>query len=336
MTKHEYGGLGVGNMLLKTDIQVPELDPYEVANHYITSLYNQVWNLKYNLTGMTVGRPQAGKSMGTGTMGLLLDPLFWDNLEKMVVYDAKSFMTALNFVIKHKEFGRFIMWDEAGVGMPARQWYDISNRAISFAIQVAGVFRPIVWFVTQDMTYIDSQPRKLINTFFDISRSTNKYSLARVYNLTVNRKTGKMYFKYPRMITKEKMHLKINKGIKITKPPKEFITRYLEHSKPFKERITTMMEQRADEFEAGKIDKKEYSVAEIIQSVLDHKETYEGTTSDYGNRKFSSALIRHDFGLPTNLSTVIKLRAEQLANRKEGKKESELETEEDKSVEVEI
>lgn len=321
-------------MLLKTKFEVPELDEYEVANHFITSIYNQVMKLQYNYIGMTVGRPQAGKSMDTGTIGCLLDPTFWENLEVRCVYDAKSFMNSLNMIIKHRQLGRFIMWDEAGVGMPARQWYEISNRSISFAVQVAGVFRPIIFFVSQDITYIDSQPRKLINAFLEVTRSSNEYSLIKVYNITVNRKTGKMYFKFPTMITKEKLYLKMSKGIKLMKPPKEFMNRYLDHSKPFKERISRMMEQRAEDFEAGKLMKKEYSVDEIIQTILNKKETYEGTTSERGRRRFNKSLIQYDFGIPTNLASVIKLRAEQLANRQEAPKEKEISSEETGTVTV--
>lgn len=312
-------------MLLKTKYEIPEIDPYEVANNYLTSIYNQIMTLKYNHTGMVVGRPQAGKSMDTGTIGCLLDKTFWDDLEKRVVYDARGFMGALTTIIKSKQLGRFIMWDEAGVGMPARQWYDISNRAISFAIQVAGVFRPIIYFVTQDVTYIDSQPRKLINSFWEVTRSTNQYSEMRVYNIQINRKKGTMYFKNPMMISSEGLHLKIAEPIRIMKPPKEFINKYLEHSKPFKENITQIMEQRTDDFSSGLVAKKEYSVAEIIQTVMDNMETYESTTSEMGKRRFNRDLIAHDFQIPANLGNVIKLRSEQLANRRESKdKELEL------------
>lgn len=304
-------------MLLKTKYEIPQVDEYEVANNYLTSIYNQVHQLKYNYTGMVVGRPQAGKSMNTGTIGCLLDKTFWDNLENRVVYDARSFMGALTKIIKNKQIGRFIKWDEAGVGMPARQWYDISNRAISFAIQVAGVFRPIIFFVTQDVTYIDSQPRKLINSFWEVTRSTTKYSEMRVYNIQINRKKGTMYFKNPNMMSSDGLHLKLAEPIKVMKPPKEFIKRYLAHSRPYKEKITDIMEQRTEDFSAGLVQKKEYSVAEIIQSVLDNMGTYESTMSEIGKRRFSRDLIAHDFQIPANLSSVIKLRSEQLANKKE-------------------
>lgn len=313
-------------MLIKTKFEPPELDSNEIANHFVTSIYNQVMKLKYNYIGMVVGKPRAGKSIDTTTLNCLVDGSFWENLEKRIVYDANGFMRGLNYIAKTKTIGAGLMWDEAGVGMPARQWYDISNRAISFAVQVMGVYRPIVWFVTQDITYIDSQPRKLINALYEVTRSSNEYSKMRVYNISINRKTGKMYFKYPRMITQEKLFLKMSKGIKIMKPPKELIQRYEEHSKPFKEKIMRVMEQRTEDFESGLISKKEYSVAEIIQTIMDHKTNYEAPTSEIGKRRFHADLISHDFGIPQKLANVIKLRAEQLT-RKTEKPESEKEFE---------
>lgn len=85
------------------------------------------------------------------------------------------------------------------------------------------------------------------------------------------------------------------------------------------------MEQRTDDFSSGLVAKKEYSVAEIIQTVMDNMETYESTTSEMGKRRFNRDLIAHDFQIPANLGNVIKLRSEQLANRRESKdKELEL------------
>jgi hypothetical protein len=271
---------------------------------------------------MVVGRPQAGKSLLDITKNTILDASFYDSLEERVVYDANGFMHAMNQIVKHKIRGRAVTWDEAGVGMPARKWYDLSNQAISYTIQVAGVFGPFISFVTQDMSYIDSQPRKLINSFFDVSRTNNKYSTAKVFNITVDRRRGKAYFKYPTMITKEGIHIKLSKGIKLTKPPKELIDRYMEHSKPYKEKITQMMEQRTEDFDDGVMEKKDYTISEIVQTLLsDTKKTYELPKSEFGNRHFNRDLIAHDFKIPDKLAAVIKAKAEYSSRQQEIKKE---------------
>ena len=91
-----------------------------------------------------------------------------------------------------------------------------------------------------------------------------------------------------------------------------------------------------EDFNEGKIIKKEYSVAEVIQSVLDSMKTYESGNSEYGNRRFSNVLIEHDFGLPTKLASVIKLRAQQLANEKEHKKPDAEKDDKTKTVAVDL
>jgi len=290
----------------------------EVANDYLSSIYNQVMRLGYNFIGLTVGRPQAGKSMFTGgALCSLLDPTYFDHLEERTVYDANSFMREINKIIKRGQLGRAIMWDEAGIGIPARQWYDISNKAISFCVQVAGVFRPFIFFVTQDMTYIDSQPRKLINALFEVTRTTNKYSTTKVFNISIDRRRGKAYFKYPKMITKDGVYIKISKGIKYAKPPKEFIKRYLDHSKPYKQKITEMMEQRTEDFDIGKIKKNEMSVSEIVQHIIDDDTgIYKMQRSSPGNTRFNRNLIQYDFNVPMQLAAVVKAQAEHLTNKK--------------------
>lgn len=304
-------------MFLKTEIEFPEITQDEVANYYLSAVYTQVHKQKFNYLGSIVGRPRTGKSLWGCTSGVLLDPTFWDDFENRIVYDAKSFMRALNRLSKLKILGGVILWDEAGVGLPAREWYDMSNKAINYAVQVAGVYRPIIYFITLDLTYIDTQPRKVLNSLQEMNRTNNKYSISKPYNINVDKKRGKIYFKYPRMIMKETgSYIKCHK-LKITRPPKEIENRYEEHSIPFKDKIIQIMQQRAGDFEDGIIPQEEYTAEEIIQKVIDSASVYEGTRSEAGSRNFSRDLIKHDFKIPTTLANVIKARAEQILNEKE-------------------
>lgn len=98
-------------------------------------------------------------------MSLLLDETFEENMEKRIVYDAKSFMDACKEIEEKKIHGAAIIWDEAGVGLSSRDWYDISNKSINYAIQVLGYLHPYIFFVTQDASFLDAQPRKLLTNF---------------------------------------------------------------------------------------------------------------------------------------------------------------------------
>lgn len=292
-------------------LDTPELDEEAVGRKLISHIYNIVHVEKKNYIGMMTGSPQVGKSWNGGTIGCLLDPQFYDELEKNVVYDAKQFMTRMYEIVKSRERGRFIMWDEAGVGIPSRQWYDISNRAISFAIQVAGVFGPFIFFNTQDLSYIDSQPRKLINGFFEVSRTNTRYSRIKAYEISVNRKVGKMYFKYPRLKTEAGCYFQLKGFIKLMKPPREFQKRYDEHSKPFKERITALSLKRADDFELGKLGYQDLTTGEIINKVTNECGKYLSPNSTSEKVRVHAGLIEHDFKIPSKLAAVIKLRVEQ-------------------------
>jgi len=303
-------------MFLKSDVKRLSCSEEDAATIYLSSIYNQVHEDRFNFIGMVAGRPQAGKSMDTGTVGMLLDPTFFDNLEKRVVYSAKGFMDALLCVVRERKRGRFIMWDEAGVGMPARSWYDVSNKAISYAVQVAGVYGSIIFLVTQDLTYIDSQPRKLINSFFDVTRANRKYSVMRPYTIAVDRKTGKMYFNCPRIMTADRQCIKLSKGIKVMLPPKEFRKRYLDHSKPFKQRITEISLQRAEDFDSGRLERQDMSTDEIIREVASNIGNYESRSnrSKEGRRILNPILIGHDYNIPAKLAALVKARVEQRVN----------------------
>jgi len=304
-------------MLLKTDIEPEQVDPCELAQYYLTSIYQQVRRLKYNYIGSAVGRPRAGKSVDVTFSLTMLDPTFWECFEDRVVYNAQDYMRANIKLMKQRIIGGGINWDEAGVGIPARLWYEQSNRAINFTSQVMGVFRPITFFTTQDLTFIDSQQRKLINALWEVTRSTNDYSIVKVFELQIDRKRGKIYYKYPNFITKDGIHMKLSRGIKLMRPCKEFMKRYEDHSKPFKEMIMNQMAQRTDDIEAGRMGKREYSVNEIMQAIIDNPTIYEAAKSEVGRRILSTDLIKHDFQIQTSLANVIKLRTEQSINRKE-------------------
>jgi hypothetical protein len=269
---------------------------------------------------LTVGRPQSGKSMFTGTLCRYLDPTFFDNMEERIVYEANDFMKILNKIKERGEIGRAIMWDEAGVGIPSRQWYDISNKAISFCIQVMGIYRPFIFFVTQDVSYIDSQPRKLINTLFEVSRSNKKYSRVKSYNIAVDRRRGKAYYRYPLMRTQDKMEL-IIEGFKFTKPCKEFIDRYLRHSEPYKNKITKLMEHRTENFDAEVMKKTEWTTREMIEKILSEPENYKGSKPG----RLNAALIQYGFNVPVTMANAVKARTEQIMAR--DKKNLEVENE---------
>jgi hypothetical protein len=299
---------------------ISDVNQRDLVSLYFRHIFKRIHTYKFNFLGMITGKHRVGKSLTALSMSHVLDPTFIDNLEERVVYFPDDFMGALETIKRKRIIGGAIIWDEAGVGIPAREWYDMSNKSISYTLQVFGRYRPIVYFVTQDMGYIDSQARKLFHGFYEMNRMDNNYAIAKPFDVKYNKRSGKVYYVYPRY------HLKnfdaygtklIIRKIKILKPFKEIEDRYDWHSKVFKDKIVAQMKERSEKYRSGEIEAKKMTVAEIIEALVKNKENqlYLSKRSKIDDIIFDKDSIRHEFGIPDSQARHIKKMAEMKANK---------------------
>lgn len=297
-----------------------EIDPKQLATLYLRHIYKRIHTFKFNFLGMVTGKHRVGKSLSSVSISNILDPTFEKNLEERVVYFPHDFMYALQQIKRKNIIGGAIIWDEAGVGIPAREWYDISNKSISYTLQVFGRYRPIVFFVTQDVLYIDSQARKLFHGFYEMSRLANEYSILRPFDVRYNKRTGKVYYVYSRF------HLRnddaygtklILKKIRVQKPLTEIEDRYELHSREFKDKIVEQMQERAEVYNAGKIDAKRMTIEEIVDTLVKNKDNQKflSKRSRDDNIIFDVNAIRYEFDIPDGMARHVKRQAEIAVNK---------------------
>ena len=306
---------------MKIENIYPDVSAETITLNYLRSIWQSVHKMNYNFLGVGTGKHRVGKSIGTTIFCSILDKTFYPNLEERVVYYPNQFMNALKKIANKNIVGGAIIWDEAGVGIPARSWYEMSNKSINFVTQVMGYLRPIIYFVTQDMTYIDSQPRKLFHVFYEYYRNSTDHNFVKPFNISYDKKTGKLYYIYPKINNMVEdvigTTIKLNR-IKISIPPKEMIERYEQHSFDFKNRIMQQMEERISKFDKEEaIDKKFLTQKEILERVINNHDRYETKRSSIGNTILDYNLIRFDFGIPTPLAKFIKADDERRLNKKD-------------------
>lgn len=234
---------------------------------WLNKQYRKVHKEKWNILSCVVGLPRTGKSVFATSMCKLLNPDF--DINNDVVYTEKQFRRRIENI---DSIGETIVWDEAGVGMSARDWYKIQNKEIGKMLQTMGHLRPIIWFVTPDASYIDSQARKLFHFFFEARNRTNNYTYIRPFNIKVDKRSGKVLYMYPRLV-KNGLHRMT--GLRFYKPPKDFIDEYDQHSNPQKMQLRENQSNLIDK--GGKDSKKKAhkdSIQSIQNEILDNPDTY--------------------------------------------------------------
>ncbi len=155
-----------------------------------------VYDLKLNRVITAVGPPGSGKSWTGIRMGTLLDESF--NVDR-IIFPGIEYVKA--FADSSLRIGSFLLWDDAGLGAPAREFWSILNRCIGFIAQSSRFRRIILWITLPDKSFLDSQPRKLVDIHLEfLKRDKPGIPIAaRIYMPETNRRTGKIYYKHPRI-----------------------------------------------------------------------------------------------------------------------------------------
>lgn len=201
-------------------------DAWNFWVRYLRNIFLKVHTQSWNDLGCAVGLPRTGKSIFATFSCWLLNRNF--DMTQDIVYTAREFSERMESI---KRPGETIIWDEAGVGMPAREWFKIQNREIGKMLQSAGHLRPIVFFATPDFSFIDSQPKKLFHHFYECQDRNENYVRLKPYSIRILRKTGKVLFAYPRFLYEGISRIKL---VRFYKPPEEFIKQYEDYSDPRK------------------------------------------------------------------------------------------------------
>jgi len=203
----------------------------------IAEIKNRIKRKNKNWLAIVCGETGSGKSFSALRLGEMIDPEFSiDN----VVFRIEDFMRLLNS--KKLKKGSVIIFDEAGVGIPAREWYTISNKAINYVLQTFRHKNLGVIFTTPDFSYIDAQTRKLFHNYIEtVSIDFKKeYVKVKFFQIQFNPRYGKVYWHYS--ITKVNGRVKTIHKTNIKKPSKELIQAYEKKKKQFTETLNIEVE----------------------------------------------------------------------------------------------
>jgi len=161
----------------------------------VKDIHNRVYNLNKNWLGIIVGGTGSGKSYAALRLAEQIDPNF--SIDQ-VVFSAEEFLKLLSSGKLTR--GNVVIWDEAGVGIPRREWYSISNKLINYILQTFRYENLAVIFTVPTMAFIDSNSQKLFHCSIETLNINKKYKTCecKVKRMEYQPLTDKTYFKFYR------------------------------------------------------------------------------------------------------------------------------------------
>ena len=134
------------------------------------SMKNSVWLLQWirnrikknrNLIALFIGDTGSGKSLSSIRLAERVDPNFSAD---RIVFTVKDFLDLVNSGLPA---GSVIVFDDAGLGINARLWQEMSARVFGMLTQ-GFRYKQILTFITvPDETFIERQSRKLVHIRFE-------------------------------------------------------------------------------------------------------------------------------------------------------------------------
>ena len=210
--------------MMNSELLMPSL-----YTNYTTRIRNNMIKRNQNWICVIVGKTGHGKSYVGAKLAQDIDPTFIDSirdegLKSRVSVGNKDDFLAIVKKARNKEMkkGSMIIFDEAGVTISCRTWFEQNQQALMNILQSFRILNIGTIFTTPNLSFIDAQARKLIHEYLKALR----------INYNINRVILKPFYLDPDTMG-DKIYTKYHwfHGIKMTrlvvaKPSKDFITPY--------------------------------------------------------------------------------------------------------------
>ena len=295
----------------------PEPTPDRLAKAYYNRLWRKLHVENFSLLIVFYGKHRVGKSLSAVDFCYILDESFEANMETRIVYTSKQLINAFKDIKNQGIKGGGIVVDEAGSGdLSNMRWYEELAKVVSSELQAVGYLNPLICFVTQNFSFINTTARKLSQGVFEVNRTNNLYSTIKPFWIENNPWITGFYRKYPIFCESRggvaNNVYKINK-IKIGLPPKEIKDRYIAHSQAFKDQLLISSEESVNMAEFGNTKKRLLvtGIEAVVKEVMVNADDYKSFSKKKGIATYlNENLIQHRHSLTMKDAKLVKALAE--------------------------
>jgi len=255
-----------------------------------------------NVLMAVVGRTRSGKSYAAMRLGELVSEVTKTPFdENNVVFTPKDFFNVLN---KRLPRGSILVFDEAGVGIPAKEWWSVSNRMVSTVAQTFGHMGYVVIFTMPHLGYIDKDVKHLFHYLVKTVRLRKREGKCRVRFLRLSvdpEKSNKIWKRRPVWFDGKGRHQ----------------VAFVDFTKP-SEQLCLAYEKKAEKFKLGVLRYAEIAVDDVLRrtrglhvdvnAIVDRVKAAGGKYyySYQGRRVVNQAAIERDFNVGARVGQRVK------------------------------
>lgn len=274
--------------------QIP--DPIDNRSVPARVLRQKVWEpMNVNnehFMGAIVGREGQGKSHTSLSIGQAVDPTF---TAERVMFDPGAFLERLKeWKAEGETQGKFIVCDEAGVGVGVRTWYDQDQIKFNQVLQVIRDENMGIMFTLPRLNELDSQTRGRLHAFLEIvDKVDDEFVEVKWKNMLPTRGEEKKIIKpYPRM-RKNGQTVRITR-LRFGPPDPGLVEGYEQRKDEFQEQLyQDAIDARKDD------DADDLSPEEVVEDIVENRDLDDFVTIHGGWNKpvVSTNLIRNEYDL---------------------------------------
>lgn len=197
---------------------------------------------------LMVGEPGSGKSVNSGSICHDIDPTF--DINSLPVRMAKSPKEFIDFTDQMKG-GQMLMWDEAGVGLSASEWWEQANLLVNYVLQTFRHENIGTIFTAPQMKDVDSKTRSRFHYILEVTKIDYRSNIAKVKvrRRKHNQLLGKTY--YPRLTKKYGNITLMLHEIEVPLMPPDVLAKYESIAKPWKRELKEDVKQQLAELGKG-------------------------------------------------------------------------------------
>lgn len=193
---------------------------------------------------VVVGYPGVGKSSTGLALAEAVDETF--TVDRVAFKPTEFFEIARNI-----ERGQAIMFDEAGIGLHAREWQTTTNIIFSKLTQVYRFLNVFVAFTVPDITYIDSHARNEMKAILELTYKDIQEQVVVGHWWVVKRNRAFGFTDYEKLkIYDEGDPIEID-PVKFPRPSKQLWKAYKKKSETYKRNIIDELYDELQKLEEG-------------------------------------------------------------------------------------